>query len=301
MGEGEKNLEICERASVGSTRVAAFPTGYHPHSDLHGIHSRSLPAPENDTISRHDTHIHNTRKAFSTDGLRLNRPSFPLGHFTPLTTNDDPADLALVHSHYSYSRSRPAIPFTTHGSGNACINFPSCPTPQPTLRRRIDYDGSRMQSTMPIGLDVGVLLPDLWLGSCMDWFGGHWSGNGFMDMAGDWRTARPGAPGRAMSCANGMARDRRASGRGSTMARASLRFLLSPPPPDPDRTTRHFSRRVDLERRIRLSFPPTPCILRQNTHLIFSKQSLVKHNARTQIPTPGRRETGSANTHVTHE
>lgn len=62
MGEGAKNLEFCERASVGSTRVTAFPTGYHPHSDLHGIHSRSLPAPENDTISRHETHIQHHEK-----------------------------------------------------------------------------------------------------------------------------------------------------------------------------------------------------------------------------------------------
>lgn len=104
----------------------------------------------------------------------------------------------------------------------------------------------------------------------MDWFGGHWSGNGFMGMAGDWRTARPGVPGRAMGCANGMARDRRAPGRKTSMARASLWPSLSLPP-DPDRTTRHIS--VDeliwRERRTRLSFPPTPCNLRQNTHLIF--------------------------------
>lgn len=136
----------------------------------------------------------------------------------------------------------------------------------------------------------------------MDWFGGHLSGNGFMGMAGDWRTARPGVPGRAMGCANGMARDRRAPGRKTSMARASLWPSLSLPP-DPDRTTRHFSRRVDLERE-KNTIVISPHSLHFETEYPFDfspSNARTNCNARNQIPIPGQRETGSANnTRMSH-
>lgn len=114
MGEGAKNLEFCERASVGSTRVAAFPTGYHPHSDLHGIHSRSLPAPENDTISRHKTYIqqHNEKRSQpAICGRIVHR--FPPATSPPSRLMTTPPTsrwyihTILIHDHDRQSRLRP--------------------------------------------------------------------------------------------------------------------------------------------------------------------------------------------------
>jgi len=101
-------------------------------------------------------------------------------------------------------------------------------------------------------------LPDRWLGHCMGlvwkslvrkWFHGH--GGRLAD--GTARSAWEGAGLRQWHGQGPTSIRGRAS-----MARACLWSSLPRLPPGPDQATRHFSRRVDLERRIQLSSPPLP-------------------------------------------
>lgn len=191
------------------------------------------------------------------------------GHITPLTTNDDPADLALVHSHYSYSRSRPAVPFTTHGIWNARINSPSCAIPRPTQHRRIDHDGSRMQSTMLIGWTRGFCCRTAGWG--IAWIGLEVTGREMVSWA--WRAigGRHGQEclgGRWVAPMAWPGTDEHQEGKHRWPEPASGPHCLSRLTPTGQRGIL-VDKLIWRERRTRLSFPPTPCILRQNTHLIF--------------------------------